>query len=229
MPEPIVPEVPASPQTIKVGDKEYTPEQIEQLEQDAAKKAEVEENYKNLQSDYSKKAQRLSELEKSDLKDKANDVISGDIDASELTEQEKDDLKYMSKLGFIPQKTFDEVISKVKEDTKKEIEGEMTKKELREKTEKEISDLAAKYSFVKPDDLKKYMSDRAEGGTILNADEAFTLLYKDQIIAEGIKPADLPGVENSKKGKQEEPKAKILPLGSKEMSEHLTERLIKVD
>jgi len=73
------------------------------------------------------------------------------------------------------------------------------------------------------------LSERAKGGTVLTVDEAATLLYKDQFIANNIKPADLPGAEKGNKGTIEEPKPKILPLGSSAMSERIAERLNKVN
>lgn len=210
------------PATIKVGDKEYTPEQIEQLEKE---KSELEESKKTLQSDYSKKAQRLSELEKSDLADKADDVIAGKISATTLTDQEKEDLGYMSRLGFVPQAKLDEVIKRVQEETEKKVEDKLTKTQRLAQTEKEIDNLASQHTFIDKEQLKKYLSDRAEGGTVLSTEEAVTLLYKDQIVAAGIKPADLPGVEPSKKQDIDPPAPKILPLGSKEMGDRIRERL----
>jgi hypothetical protein len=221
------PEVVVPPTTMKVGDKEYTPEQIVELEKAAAEKDEVTNNYKSLQSDYSKKAEKAKLYD--ELQAKADDVIKGDVSASDMTAQEIEDLKYMSKLGFVPQKKLDEVIAKVKEETTKEVEEKLTRKEKLAQVEKEIDVLAGQHTFIVKDDLKKYMSDRAQNGTVLTPEDAVTLLYKDQILANGIKPEDLPGAAKVDKGKIEEPKAKILDLGSRAMNERMRERLTSIN
>lgn len=193
-----------------------------------AKLAQVEEDKLNLRKGLDEQGKKLNQIEQK-LAEKADDVIKGDVSASQMTEQEIEDLKYMEKLGYVSTKKLDEVIAKVKEETKKETIGELTKEKFKERTEKEIDELAVKHTFIDKEQLKKYMSDRAESGTVLSADEAVTLLYKDKILADGIKPADLPGAEDSKKGIPEEPKPKVLELGSRAMSERIAERLNKVD
>lgn len=225
MPDPIVPPVVVPPATLKVGDKEYTPEQIAELEKSVAEK---EEQFKSLQSDYSKKSARLSELEKADLKSEANKINSGETDLSNLSDQQKEDLKYMADLGFITPKKLEEVVSKVKEETTKEVEEKLTKKEKLAQTEQKIKDLKVQYPFIDEDKLKEYLSERAKAGTLLTEEEGVTLLYRDNILANGVKPIELPGVESGKKGIIEEPKPKILPLGSAAMNERIAERLNKV-
>jgi type I site-specific restriction-modification system R (restriction) subunit len=215
-----------APTTIKVGDKEYTPEEIEKLEKSRdffqTESQKVKEEMKTLQD--SKAANDLSKT--------ADDVISGKVSATELTAQQIEDLKYMESLGFITPKKLEEVISKVKEDTTKEVEEKLTKKELLEKTEKEIKDLKSQHDFIDEEELKKYMTERAEGKNgskaILSVEEAAMILYKAKFLASGIKPDDLPGMEKGKKQSIETPKPKVLTLGSRAMSEHLAEKLKKI-
>jgi len=197
--------------------------------------AKAEEEKLNLRKGLDEKGVELNQA-KQKLAEKADDVISGKISATELTEQEKEDLGYMSKLGFVPQSKLDEVmkkvdetVAKVKEETTKEVEEKLTKKEKLAQVKQEIATLKNQYSFIDESELEKYMSERAIGGTILSAEEAVTLLYKDKILASGIKPADLPGAEKGGKQGIEEPKPKILPLGSREMGDRIAEKLVKVD
>lgn len=213
-----------APTVFKVGEKEYTPEQIQKLEDDKAFFQTESQKAKEDNKTLGEKAQKYDELQS-----KADDVISGKISASELTEQEKEDFKYMGKIGYATKGDVEALIAKVKEDTTKEVEEKLTKKERLTQVEKEIDTLASQYTFIDKEELKKYMSEKATAGTVLTTDEAVTLLYKDKIIANGIKPADLPGVEKVDKGKPEEPKPKILELGSRAMSERIAERLNPVN
>lgn len=220
MTEPVVPPVVDAPTTLKVGDKEYTPEEIQKLEESKAFFQTESQKAKEENQTLAEKAKSYDELQT-----KADDVISGKISASELTEQEKEDFKYMGKIGYTTKADVEALIAKVKEDTTKEVEDKLTRSQKLAQVEKEIDNLASQNTFIDKEELKKYMSDKATAGTLLSTEEAVTLLYKDKIIANGIKPNDLPGVEADKKGKIEAPKGKILPLGSREMSEHLAERL----
>ena len=206
--------------SIKIGDKEYTEKEIQALE----------ESKKFFQSENSKKEEKLKEYER--LSEKVNDINSGEAKA-ELTQAEKDDLIYMKKIGFITQKEHEDALAKVKEETIKETEEKLTQKEkdakkeaLRKKIKAEITALDEKYSFVKSEDLEKFMSEKAEKGTVLSTEEAFKLFYYEQLVASGIKPENLPGVasEGSKKI-TEAPKSKVLDLSSPEMAERITEKL----
>jgi hypothetical protein len=81
--------------------------------------------------------------------------------------------------------------------------------------------------------MAKYLADMAEGKNgpkaNLTTEEAFHILYRDKLAVAGVKPEDLPGVVKDDKGKIVEPVAKILPLGSREMSEHLKEKLNRIN
>ena len=110
-----------TPPAIKIGDKEYTAEEITALE---AKAAKLEEDHKSMQSDYTKKSMKLAEYEK--LAEKVDNVNSGDIAASDLTEQEMADLKYMKRLGLITKAEHDKVLSQALEEKEKELIKEIT-------------------------------------------------------------------------------------------------------
>lgn len=213
-----------TPAKIKVGEKEYTPEEIEKLEADRAK---AEEDFKNLQADYTKKSQKLSEYEKGNLINKARDIASGDDDVKNLSEGELADMKYLEKLGFIPKSQLDSIIQKAKEDTTKEVEEKLTHQQRKEKLQTEITELTKQHSFIKETELKEYMAERAKNGTILTPEEAALILYKDSFIATGKKPDELPAFDKSGKGRNEapEPDKKILDLGSREMNDRIKEKL----
>lgn len=225
MPEEIVtPPVVDAPTTLKVGDKEYTPEEIQKLETSRDFFQTESQKAKDDNKTLAEKAKSYDELQT-----KADDVIAGKISASELTEQEKEDFKYMGKIGYATKGDVEALIAKVKEDTTKEVEEKLTKKERLAQVESEINTLATQHTFIDKEELKKYMSDKATSGTLLSTEEAVTLLYKDKIIASGIKPEDLPGVEKGGKQGVETPPAKILELGSRAMSERIAERFNSVN
>lgn len=209
-----------TPPTIKIGDKEYTASEIQALEE---AKAKTEEEKALLQSDYTKKAQRLAELEK--LQEKVDDIKSGSADASDLTAAELEDLKYFRKLGFLPKEEHEKILEEKLAAKEKELEEKETKREMRIRVEKEIDELATKHDFVKKDELAKFLSDKADAGAILTTDEAFTLLYKDVIIANNVKPEELPGVDKTSKAEAPTKTDKVFELGSREMNAYLKERL----
>lgn len=190
--------------------------------------AKAEEEKLNLRKGLDEKGKELNSM-KEQLTKKADDVISGDASASDLTQQEIDDMKYMSKLGFMSHKKVEEIVKQVKEETTLEVEAKLTKKELRERINGEIESLANQHDFVDKEELKKFMSEKAEKGVLLDVDDAFTLCYKDKIIAGTKKPDDVPAVEKTNKQGVDEPKPKLLELGSREMSERIAERIRRIE
>lgn len=219
------------PAAIKVGDKEYTPEQIAELE---TAKEESEAKYKSLQADYSKKAQRLAEIEKSGLVEKSDRILAGRTSASELSDEEVKDLEYMKKVGAITKEDLESILSK----SDSEIKSLREKLEAREQEDKnktleqrkqqiqsQLDALSDKYSFIDKKELLSFMADKAKSGTILSPDDAAILKYRDKFAAAGVKPADLPSVEDTSKNRVDEPKPKIVPLKSSAMRELMREKL----
>lgn len=213
---------------IKVGDKEYTSEEIAA---EIAAKEELEGKYKDMQSGFTKSQQELKEY-KEEL-GKADDIRSGALSADDMSEQEKIDMLYVQKLakksGFITNDEYKDVVSTLealKSDRDKELEvkGEQAKKELLERIEKEITDLSTQFEFVKPDELKKYMDDEALQKRIHTPKQAARDLYFDQFVNQGVKPENLPSLQGNPKGRIEEPKAKLPELGSRAQHESIMER-----
>jgi hypothetical protein len=209
------------PATVKVGDKEYTPEVIAEMESKAAKADELEGKYKSLQSDYSKKAEKA----------KMFDKLVGQGEPKENTAKpleglDKENFDYMKNLGFNPNAMTPEEIGRVLEDRDQKVEERvMTKLGL----QKQIENLSKEYEFINEKELAEYMAKRAndESNPVkLTPDEAAFLLYKDKFIAKEIKPADLPQFSSTTKTKEPEvAKPKIMSLKSRDMFSYLIGKL----
>lgn len=210
------------PATVKVGDKEYTPEKIADLEAKAAKVEETEKSYKALQSGYSKAAEKASMFDK---------LVGKEGESKEdkpLTALDKENIDYMKGLGFNPnaltQTEIDEILNKKESEIEQRV---VTKFELN----RQIDTLAEKYEFVDKDELKQYMAKRAmdeNNPAKLTPEEAFFLLYRDKITASNVKPADLPEFSSTSKIKEPEAnKPRILGRGLKSnaMHSYLVDRL----
>ncbi len=211
-----------TPPTMKVGEKEYTPEDVEQL---VADRQQLEDSKKSLQADYTRKAQKLAEYEKGTLRQKIEGVASGEADAT-MSEQEIADMQYLSKLGFVPKTQLDAVLTKLDE-----VESKFTSKERDQKLKEittQIDSLQAEHKFIDKQKLTDYMIERAKTGTVLAPDEAAYLLYKTEFGVAGKRPAPLPGFEGSPKARQEvETSGKPPALDSKQMNDLIRTRLLE--
>jgi len=220
-----------SPTKLKVGDQEFTAEDVQKVLEE---KKQLEESKKALQADYTKKAQRLSELEKSDLSQKMKDVNSGDMDVADLSTEDIENLKYLEKIGGVKRSDLKQLETKLNEalsdvvEWKKSQEAERAKsqeeatsKRLKE-IDAEVNELTAKYKFIDKKELADYMADRG-----LPPTEAARLLYFDKFMEAGVKPADLPAFEGGSKTNEPTPDAKILELGSREMNDAIKQKLFR--
>lgn len=213
-----------APAKIKVGDKELTAEEIQQVLADNAKK---EEQLKSLQADYTKKAQKLSELEKSQLKDKMEDINAGDLDVSNLTQDDIENLKYMEKLGVVKKadiKQLEDTLKSALNDVaewKKAKETEAKEQRLKE-IDAEVEGLKKQYQFIDKKELAEFMAEKGLGPT-----EAARLLYFDKFLAAGTKPSELPSFDGGSKTNEPDPEPQILDLNSREMNEVMRQKLFQ--
>ena len=171
--------------------------EIAQLKADLEKK---DTDYKSLQSDYTVKTQELSEVKKQ-VPVKTETL---GFDPSKLSEEDRATYDLVKKAGGITQDVWEKSQSEIQslKDSIKSVNDRFETQEQtkqREKLETTISKLAAANTFVDPQKLKSFMAERSEKGEILSPESAMVVLYKDQIIAAGLKPSNLPGVDKSAK------------------------------
>jgi hypothetical protein len=214
---------------IKVGDKEYTPEEVAALEE----KAETAtKQYKELQSDYSKKAEKAKKYD--ELAQKSEDILSGDIPASNLTEKDIENLRYFKQMGIMTKAQVNELLTRNKEEIRKELEDERLAKQAESKKSKQIKSmkaeletLTADYDFVKQNDLVEYMKERnKKDGVILTPNDAARLLYPKEFALVGEKPRELPTMDSEIKDRRHEvAQSKIMGLRSREMNEMMRNKL----
>ena len=198
------------PSSIKVGDKEYTAEEIQELEDDR----------KNLARGLTVKSEELKSL-----KTKVDEVKFGDRPASDLNDDEVEDLKYLNdKLHFMTKDQVSEMLSQRESEIEKRVEERLSNDKKQSEVLSRIDQLSEKYSFIKKEEFTAFIKDNAERFGKLTVDEIANIKYATQFGAQGIKPDDLPSVEPSNAGRPE-PKAKIMKLGSNEMNSFLRETM----
>ncbi|MEM5875563.1 MAG: hypothetical protein QXX45_03285 [Candidatus Aenigmatarchaeota archaeon] len=194
---------------IKIGDTEYD---IKQLEQELKRYNEIKEiekkhgNLISLYADYTRKAQRLKELERK-IQESSNfsyqnqqqniyknkeaieeEIKNLDEEAQRIREQAR---KYGLVLNDDLKNTLLEIENLKKEllQSKKELEEIKSERvnEIKEDLELDLQETISKYPFINRNDLIDYMIEEAKKGRIISVEEAAKERYKDEIIEYEIK------------------------------------------
>jgi hypothetical protein len=219
----------AEPTKIKVGEVEYT---AEELAAATAAKQELDEwsqkhgDWRALKAEFTKTHQEQADIErKAKL---AKDITDGTTKATDLTAEELVDLAYIKKL--VPQLgelNVEEIVAKAKEEALAEAQKAFEFKTTEEKINSLIKEETVKYPFVKEDELKNYLEEEAKANRFKTPHEAVLVKYEDQVLGYNKKPEDLPNFEKTDtKGRPEDPTpAKLPELGSPAMSERIKARL----
>lgn len=204
-----------TPPTVKIGDKEYTPEQLEKAIETNTELQEWSEkngDWRSLKSDYTKKSQKIADLEKAkdninDTKQNVQGALDGSISLKDMSEEEANLYRDIKKGKGLTVDDIPNLIEKASEIAYKRFseESDKNKKEeekvkLKETLERQISDIAKANDFVDEGKLKNFMRERSEQGEILMPETAFKILYAPQLSTDGKTPDNLPAVDKSKEG-----------------------------
>jgi vacuolar-type H+-ATPase subunit I/STV1 len=225
----------AGTSTVIIDDKEYTPDELKGILEERDRLAK---DNASLHSDYTKKAQELAEIKKGNSR--IDDLLSGEIPASDITEDDIANINWMKKFGYMTkaeaERLFKEREAQLDQIVEKKVEERQRKEKRLAQLNSEIDELTAKYPFVKREDLEKFMADEAvkynksggtDGAIYANATRAARELYFEQFTASNASPSNLPAASAGAKEKATDVvlKTKVLPLGSREMSERMKEAI----
>jgi len=221
-----------TPSTVKIGDKEYTPEQLEKaIETDA----ELQEwskkhgDWQSLKSDYTNKSQKLADLEKArenvtETKQNVQDALDGSVSLKDLSDEESALYRDIKKGKGLTVDDIPKILEQAEERAEKKFSKNLKDIKVKETLERQISEIAIKNDFVDKDKLKQFMKERSDEGEILLPETAFKILYADNIVAIGKTPDNLPGVGKSKEEdlKAEKPTKSFESLNDPEFQKDAT-------
>lgn len=193
------------PTLVKVGDKEYT---VDQLNEAMQVKSQVDEfgkehgDWKSIYPEFTKRSQELKKAKAAEeqLAELKKGLSIQGADKEELPPDYDLVIANAKRYHLLTPDQADALIKKVDN-----LEQKLTKKEsddLVDDLKSEISEMVATHPFVKEQELVDYMLEAANQGKNLSVDEAAKLKYFDQFAQLSVKggSAKLPETDTSTKG-----------------------------
>ena len=222
------------PTTIKVGEKEYSQEELSKLVGLGETASEYEQKWnrpiKDFYPDYTQKSQKLAEFEKQQAEQarlleeqKSKELEAKSRKGSELTQEEARELarKEAINLGLVTQDVFDTEVNK-------RVAGALAAKDLIEDVKSVLGEAKEKgQPQSTPEDLLKYMDENG----VKSPEKAYKLMYENEIDKwkeeqlKKIKPAGFMTQENPVAGSKAPPPPQ--PLTRENLSQAIRDSLMR--